>query len=101
MVGLAVTVDKEVELKLAPGLQVQVVPPLTVKLVELPEHMATDGDTVNVTALTTLTVTTALAVEVEEHVDTLDITVQVVVTEGDAVTILPVAELKLPAGFQV
>ena len=101
MVGVAVTVDKDVELKLPPGFQVYVLPPDTVNVLELPKQIADDGETVKFTALTTLTVTTALAVDVDEHDETPERTVYVVVTEGDAITLLPVAELKLPEGFHV
>ena len=64
MVGVAVTVDKDVELKLPPGFHVYVLPPDTVNVLEPPKHIADDGDTVNEGALTTLTVTTALVVQV-------------------------------------
>lgn len=77
-------------------------PPETVNIAEPPKHIAeVEEEAVKVNADTTLTVITALAVEVDEHDETPERTVYVVVTEGEAITLLPVPELKLPEGFQV
>ena len=101
MVGEATTLLPVDKLKLLLGLHVYELAPEAVNVADCPEQIVLEGDTTNVLGLVTFTVITALAVLVDEQEATLDNTVYVVVIVGDAITLLPVEELKDDEGLQV
>ena len=96
LAGFAVTVEPVVALNPVPGLQLYVVAPLAVSVVDEPEQIVEEFTfTVGVGLTVRVEVLTAL----QEPV--VPVTVYIVVATGFAVTVDPVVELNPVAGLQL
>ena len=94
LVGLAVTEVPDELLNVAAGLQIYVLAPLAVSVVDCPLQIVA-GATVMFGWLAIVTVTCAVAV----HPSELPVTVYVIVEAGFAVTLAPVVALRFVAGL--